>query len=515
MNVFGQNLIFNGGFDGIPGEGINASITGWVACNLQPDLLPSGACVTVVSAFEGSSFIGMGYTDGSDLTNERFGQPLINKVKKNESYIFETEASEIRAICIWNTIPTLSSSAYIRFGNNNCNIQKTIRYTNNLSVNQWEHYCISFKTDADYNYFSISGGIGGTPRYMVADDVKLYKAPNLTLSGTNSTNLSLKEHYKINSYCDIRFDWFVSDSGSILYNGDTASVTWSYIGIHNITVTATSISQLSEVDRIVFPITVSGIPPAKASILGPITVCNDSLVNYTISRNIIDSLYVSFTGGNLITQIGNNFKFKLTIPGIGNLIATTDNQTVTSISIYTITSFVCTVTSSPIVESCLGVNCTIPVTCVGANCMNCFGLICEKPNTCTGNNCNPDTNIVKDPCKIDPTPCYCPPNLCDTVKPPPIDSISQKKQVVFYSAFSPNGDGYNEFWSIDGVESYKTISLSIFDIWGNIVYNTNWFDNKWNGNANAGTPLSAGVYYYLVEIKEIGLTKSGSVAIIR
>ncbi len=70
------------------------------------------------------------------------------------------------------------------------------------------------------------------------------------------------------------------------------------------------------------------------------------------------------------------------------------------------------------------------------------------------------------------------------------------------TAFSPNGDNINEQVGplsnciLDGV------SFSVFDRWGNLVYNNRGIDqtNMWNGFMNDGD-LNPGVYAYVMEIQ--------------
>ncbi|PKA98850.1 gliding motility-associated-like protein [Flavobacteriaceae bacterium MAR_2009_75] len=75
--------------------------------------------------------------------------------------------------------------------------------------------------------------------------------------------------------------------------------------------------------------------------------------------------------------------------------------------------------------------------------------------------------------------------------------------------FSPDGDGINDFWSIDGIEYYPNNTVSIFNRWGDMVYQVKNYDNAFNvfsGTANMRTKLGAGqlpsgTYFFNIEIE--------------
>jgi len=73
---------------------------------------------------------------------------------------------------------------------------------------------------------------------------------------------------------------------------------------------------------------------------------------------------------------------------------------------------------------------------------------------------------------------------------------------------SPNGDGINEFWVIDNIESYPNNEVFIYNRWGSLVYHTFNYDNTFNvfkGEANQLTNIGAGIlnsgtYFYEIKI---------------
>ncbi len=87
------------------------------------------------------------------------------------------------------------------------------------------------------------------------------------------------------------------------------------------------------------------------------------------------------------------------------------------------------------------------------------------------------------------------PNLANNTATDIKDIIGE---VVVPNLITPNGDGKNDVFVIDGLELHPDHTLSIFNRWGNEVYRSNGiYKNDWNGNG-----LNEGTYYYLLKIKE-------------
>lgn len=78
------------------------------------------------------------------------------------------------------------------------------------------------------------------------------------------------------------------------------------------------------------------------------------------------------------------------------------------------------------------------------------------------------------------------------------------------NAFSPNGDGINDYFEIVGIEYYPGNSIEIFNRWGNRVYKAeNYGINNspifWDGKSNTGVKLGnedlpTGTYFYVLDL---------------
>jgi len=67
--------------------------------------------------------------------------------------------------------------------------------------------------------------------------------------------------------------------------------------------------------------------------------------------------------------------------------------------------------------------------------------------------------------------------------------------ITIPNVFSPNGDGVNDFFRIRNLELYDFRPLVIYNRWGGIVYQSDRYNNDWDGK---GVP--DGVYYGVVSI---------------
>jgi len=88
--------------------------------------------------------------------------------------------------------------------------------------------------------------------------------------------------------------------------------------------------------------------------------------------------------------------------------------------------------------------------------------------------------------------------------------------------FTPNGDGYNDFWIPFPYDFVERIELKVFNRWGKVVFETTDPAVGWDGRHYQNNDfVSEGVYFYVCEVYEIRLsglvqrTLTGSVTIIR
>ena len=69
--------------------------------------------------------------------------------------------------------------------------------------------------------------------------------------------------------------------------------------------------------------------------------------------------------------------------------------------------------------------------------------------------------------------------------------------IKVYSGFSPNRDGINDYFTIDGLEAYPNNELKIFNRFGQLFFEQQNYQNDWNGEVN-GEILPNGTYFYIL-----------------
>jgi len=79
-----------------------------------------------------------------------------------------------------------------------------------------------------------------------------------------------------------------------------------------------------------------------------------------------------------------------------------------------------------------------------------------------------------------------------------IVSVNNYDALLFFpNSFTPNNDGLNDFFNVYG-ENIKEFKISIFNRWGELLFESNNIMNGWNGTYK-GVTVPVGVYVYKVE----------------
>lgn len=83
------------------------------------------------------------------------------------------------------------------------------------------------------------------------------------------------------------------------------------------------------------------------------------------------------------------------------------------------------------------------------------------------------------------------------------------------NTFTPNGDGINDTWRLDNLYNASTsFSVTIYNRYGAQLFYAATYAKPWDGTYK-GKPVSVGVYYYVILLKDTGKTLSGWVSVIR
>jgi gliding motility-associated-like protein len=82
------------------------------------------------------------------------------------------------------------------------------------------------------------------------------------------------------------------------------------------------------------------------------------------------------------------------------------------------------------------------------------------------------------------------------------------------NAFSPNGDGINDRWDIEFLDTYPGCIVEVFNIYGEKVFRSIGYGTSWDGSFK-GKQLPLGTYYYIIEPKNGRKPLTGYVGIVR
>ena len=69
---------------------------------------------------------------------------------------------------------------------------------------------------------------------------------------------------------------------------------------------------------------------------------------------------------------------------------------------------------------------------------------------------------------------------------------------VIPNTFTPNGDGINDSWVIQNLETYPDARVQVFNRYGQLVFESKGYPQPWSGVMN-GRTVPFGTYYYVIE----------------
>ena len=72
-------------------------------------------------------------------------------------------------------------------------------------------------------------------------------------------------------------------------------------------------------------------------------------------------------------------------------------------------------------------------------------------------------------------------------------------KLTIYNGFSPNGDGLNDYFTIEGIEEFPDNNLEIYNRWGIKILSQTGYQNNWDGQWE-GELLPDGTYFYILKV---------------
>ena len=85
------------------------------------------------------------------------------------------------------------------------------------------------------------------------------------------------------------------------------------------------------------------------------------------------------------------------------------------------------------------------------------------------------------------------------------------------NAFTPNGDGLNDYFSIGLTKNIATLEIAIYNRWGEEVFTSNEIDFKWDGKLK-NTECQSGVYVWVIKytaLNRLSTHINGKVTLLR
>ncbi|MEM1122780.1 MAG: gliding motility-associated C-terminal domain-containing protein, partial [Bacteroidota bacterium] len=82
------------------------------------------------------------------------------------------------------------------------------------------------------------------------------------------------------------------------------------------------------------------------------------------------------------------------------------------------------------------------------------------------------------------------------------------------NVITPNNDGMNDCLKIPCVANHPNSQLKVFNRWGDMVHESDRYENDWAGTYN-GNPLPNGTYFYLLQMSADDEPMQGYFTIVR
>ena len=81
-----------------------------------------------------------------------------------------------------------------------------------------------------------------------------------------------------------------------------------------------------------------------------------------------------------------------------------------------------------------------------------------------------------------------------------------------FNGITPNGDGFNDYFQIDGIDQFSNNNIKIFNRWGILIFETNGYNessNVFKGESNARATIEGdrdvptGTYFYIITFPDV------------
>lgn len=78
--------------------------------------------------------------------------------------------------------------------------------------------------------------------------------------------------------------------------------------------------------------------------------------------------------------------------------------------------------------------------------------------------------------------------------------LTQPDGFAMPTGFTPNGDGSNDAYVVHGIDAYPNNQITVFNRWGNVVFDQLRYRNDWRGENQQGEALPNGTYFVVLRL---------------
>ncbi|SOD14445.1 PKD domain-containing protein [Pedobacter xixiisoli] len=250
-------------------------------------------------------------------------------------------------------------------------------------------------------------------------------------------------------------------------------------------------------------VTVYPAPSLKVNVVEPICESDDPIQLLVEDENNVSGTYVYSGTGVSSTGI---FSPRISGPGTFNIkyVYTTDHGCIEEKNFSVTVNKLPTITMPAPIDILLGGKKQFEIKASGSS-------LKYKWSPSTGLSADNVLNPVASPEKTTHYTLTVTSNSCELVYE---YTVIVHDQPLIPNVFSPNGDGKNDTWNIKYLESFTDGNITIFNRYGQKVFEASPYNTPWDGRLN-GADLPIGVYYYIIEPNNGKKKYTGSVTILR
>jgi len=349
---------------------------------------------------------------------------------------------------------------------------------------------------------------------------------NLTVNGSELCDLLNGTVTISSSETGVDYEAFIGATSVATETGDGSDLTLTILaanlslGANNVQIVATNNSSSCYVNMITNPVITVNPNPNFAVVASGNTVCDESDAVLTIGSSETGINYEAFIGATSIgNAVGNGSNLTITISSgdltVGNnlvdMIASTSNSCIGNLNDQA-TIIVNANPASDLQiandEICNGDTAIITISDSELNINYELFINNNLVSDAIGNGSSLNVPIPFGVYELGTSSISI--KATNTISTCSVDMsmepelLVEQCQIIVYDGFSPNDDGINETFVIEGLINYPNHKVLIFNRWGNKVYEASPYLSDWDGTnmfgvTVGGKDLPVGTYFYIIE----------------